>query len=248
MDLAFVCAGLAGTRTQRDLEMNTLIIVILVCSSVLGSVLMAWAIQKGRKYDEEIAALASKRNWRLDRVASTTTKPGYTALSDPAAGWHLYLYLGNRSGASGYSLWCRPDLGMTTGLAVYAPPLPEKTQKMFNLMMGKAGGLGRILLDSLFKGLGPDARDLRTIEDDDHATLMTTRGMEHAFDPVKGATQLSDLNQFGETPADVPYFVRDNKGLSLRINKSLKTASDVETYIDLAVSLASRFEHRPNDS
>lgn len=223
--------------------MTIFMIALLGCASVLGWVLMAWAIQKGRKYDQEIADLAAKRNWHLERVASTTTKPGFIALSDPEAGWQLNIYTGNRSGAASYTVWCRPDLGIPSGLAVYAPPLPEKTQMMFNLMMAKAGGFGRVMLDSLFKGLGPDARDLRAIEDDDPATLMATQGSEHAFDPVKGAPELSELNQFGDTPADVPYCVRDQKGLSLRINKRLKTASEVEAYVEASVSLASRFAH-----
>ena len=222
--------------------MTIFMIVLLLCASVLGSALIALAVRRGQKYDADIAALAGKRTWRHERFKSTTTTPGYVELSDPAEGWHLRIYMGNRSGASGYTLWCRPDLGMPSGLAVYAPPLPEKTQMMFNLMMDKAGGFGRVMLDSLLKGLGPDARGLRAIEDDDPATLMATEGAEHAFDPLKGAAVLSGLNQFGDTPADVPYFVRDKDGLSLRINKRLRTSSDVEAYVDLAVSMATRFE------
>ncbi len=233
-------AVMGGFKTKGGLRMTAFMIVLLACASVLGWVLMTWAIRKGWKYDQEITDLAGRRNWRLERVKSTTTTAGYTALSDPGARWKLNIYTGNRSGASGYTVWCRPDLGIPSGLAVYAPPLPDKTQMMFNLMMAKAGGFGRVMLDSLFKGLGPAARDLRAIEDDDPATLMTTQGAEHAFDSVKGATELSGLNQFGDTPADVPYFVRDQKGLSLRINKGLKTASEVESCTDVALSLANR--------
>ena len=221
--------------------MTTLMIVVLVVAAMLGSVLLVAAFRKAKQNEAGLQALAQAEGWRFEKVKETARRQGHLALSDDSAGWSLRIYSGSGQGQTSATVWTDERLALPSGLAAYAAPMPEKTQMMINLMMDKAGGLGRVLLDSVFKGLGPEAKELRMIEDDDPATLMASPGAERAFDALKGADELLVLNQFGQNIADVPYLLRNQEGLSLRLNKRLKTPEDIKRFIEAGEVLAAKF-------
>lgn len=221
--------------------MNMVMILIFVVASLGGGAVMVWALKRGQRYEADLQALANARSWAYAKRKATSTAQGYVELLEREQGWTLRIFYGGRNGRSSFTQWTDPSLAVSSGLAVYAAPLPEKTQAMFNVLMSKSGSLGRVMLDSVFRGLGPAGRDLCAIDDDDPATLMATPGAEGAFDPLKGRPELEALNRFGDSIADVPFLVRNTEGLSLRINKRLGTAEDVAAFADTACVLASKF-------
>lgn len=213
-----------------------LIIALLVLAAGIGNFLMLKAYKASAAHAAVLSELAAQHGWTFTDVKATRRSQGHYDIVDHTAGWTLSIYGG---GDNRVSEWRDPTLALPDdGLALYAPPMPEKTRQMAGRMMEKMGGLGRVMLDTFAKGLGPRAADMRLVEDDsDPATLFATPGAEAAFDGLKNAPELLQLNAFGSNLANSPVLVRGSKGLEMKINRQLRDAGEIEAYLTVALTL-----------
>lgn len=212
--------------------MDPFVIAVLLAAAVAGNIVLVWVFRKSGQRMAKLSEMADAQGWTLTEVKAKGRQPGFVTLEDARAGWRVQLNAGGSGPNARNTVWTDATLGSPEGLAVYMPPMPEKTQAMFNRLMDSNGMLGRAMLDSFAAALGPEASDLRAIEDDDPATLLAVPGAEAVFDWVKGHDALPELDSFGSNLADVPVLVRNAEGFSLRINKHLADPADLEKFID----------------
>lgn len=216
--------------------MEPAFIVLLVVAAIASNIVMVWALRKSGQKTAALKELAAQNGWRFDQVKATSRIPGHIEIA--SKDWSVTLHSGSSGNSSSSTVWTDRSLAIPSGLAVYAPPMPDKTQEMFNKMMDKSGTMGRIMLNSFVGGLGPDAKDLRAVEDDDPATLLATPGAEAVFDALKGHNALMELNAFGSNPANAPALIRSPEGLSLRIPRKIDKPEELKAYITAGQTLA----------
>lgn len=216
--------------------MEILMIAILGLASIGGYLLMGRAMRANAANQTALSDLANRHGWSCEHTKATARTAARTDISDPAAGWTLSIFA-----AAGESTtrWVDPSLSLNSGMALYAPPLPEKTREMAGKMMEKMGGMGRVIIDTFAKGLGPEAADMRLVDDDDDpATLLATPGQEDAFAGLRGSSDLTLLNAFGSNIANSPILCRDPSSLSLRINRAIRSPGEIEAFVTAGLTLS----------
>lgn len=218
--------------------MDPIVIAVLVAAAVAGNFLLVSVFRKAGQRRAKLQEMAARQGWKFTEVKTTARQGGYLSVEDEAAGWRVVINTNPEGQNSRNTVWTDPSLGSPEGLAVYMPPMPEKTQEMFNKMMDKSGTMGRVMLQSFVAGLGPQAAELRAVADDDPATLLAVPGAEGVFDAIKGHPALSELDVFGSKITDVPSLSRDAEGFSLRISKSLDEPEDLQRFIETGLRFA----------
>ena len=218
--------------------MDPIVIAVLVAAAVAGNIVLVRVFRRGGQRRSGLREMAEAQGRVFTEVKATGRQPGHLAVEDPAAGWRVQINSGGHGQNARHTVWTDPSLAAPEGLAVYMPPLPEKTQAMFNALMDKSGMMGRAMLNGLVAGLGPEAANLRAVEDDDPATLLAVPGAEALFDALKGHPALPELDRFGRTLADVPVLARSAAGFSRRINKSLDEPEALQRFIETGLRFA----------
>lgn len=239
-------------------------LLFMVAVAVFGRFLLSKSRARARAWEEGLKDLCAREGWRLGVVDPARGPRSGTAIRPDREpeDWMLSFHRigsgvtgGTSSMNSGdrWTRWRDPTYALDSGLAVLGPAIPAKTLEKTHGMLEKEGMLSRVMLDAFIKGLDPKhALRLRVVEgtfEPARATLLATQGQERAFDALIDSDVFDALTAFEGRIGDRPSLIRDEQGLMLRLERTVKDHDEIVRLIQAcrAVSKALRADTKTNE-
>lgn len=239
-DAVFGSLGMVAAGT-----MALLLILALLAFAVAFHVLLR---RPERRDVEALAALAAARGWTIERRMATMGK-GYRVVVTPqdGAGWSClvtrYINVG-RGGTVRTTEFEDPEVGLSAGLVVIGPGLPDGERKAAASLLGTlGGGLERMMaIRILGEELAASAPDLRLLEAAclPGATVFATDAAPAAAMAAACAPLLEAWRKaHPKTEAD-PILILGTQGLRIRLRTDASTEPLLSAFLDLALAVRSR--------